>query len=68
MRETKTITKHICDRCGKDCKDSNTVLNLDVIGRDFSGCAVGGVNKKYDLCEDCSNDLYYRWMVKNETK
>ena len=51
---TETITKKICDICGKEMKGEFGYLKSKFTVRDYlgNGCANGGVDFK-DVCDSC---------------
>ena len=55
----KLVTIHRCDKCRKVVKksdfDSSGQVNL--VGRDLTGHAVGGVSIKFELCSPCTARL-----------
>lgn len=50
---------HHCDKCKKQIDSNKIDCNgiADFTGRDFSGAAVGGYRKAFELCTKCAEAL-----------
>lgn len=50
---------HYCDRCGivVDHKNRDAVGNVEFVGRDFAGHAVGGNRVDFEFCPTCTNEF-----------
>lgn len=61
------VKQYFCDRCEKEVGDKGEFDcsgSVHFVYRDFSGHAVNGSTKKFDLCFSCSADL--QRFFKNE--
>lgn len=51
--------RYFCDKCGEEMKQSSidAAGHVQFVGRDWSGAAVGGITKEFELCGSCSTKL-----------
>ena len=71
LKETKEITKIICNRCGKETKvvsgiPKREMLHVEHTWGYFSG--KDGESCSFDLCEECFDEITKGFLIPTECK
>lgn len=52
----------VCDKCGEENpRHIDATGKIQFVGRDYSGAAVGGITKDFELCSTCAAALQ-KWF------
>ena len=71
LKETKEITKIICNRCGKETKSCEWDSEREMIHvRAYLGYFSGkdGESCSFDLCEECFDEITKGFLIPTECK